>query len=774
MAPTSEFKRQELRKSRSEFTIDGVQGDKLGFRADIPSGKWWLTCWIEAGKEDSSTMHLFLDDEEIRLQWHPFREPAEPRKNIQGIYRILHVPFDVKDGHFEFILHGNNDVVRLLGFSLTPDPVVKTDSHKAMASIIERAGTFNSRENLIDLNNLIAAKVKTDPNDPFYQYWHQQIQLLAEAEILLNYMGWEWAYEKTGLSIFSRYHQAVMILDGLLNRPDVETCPLYERALWMRAKLLYWLGEERHGMHEIAGAQRDFTILRKKYPDDQLLAMYTGEKIKSVSFCDNLLNIDGAPAWSRSQFEALCRMREIAHWWVNERQAENGEFGGKIGDDVELLRWWSSLILAGDQTALRGWKKLADEVWKNPKVYKGYSKYALDVEHASEFISDTAPLMVLYSDDPVYEERLSYSADYFQSLWTGYTIYGNRLFKSAWFGSQSVDMDPPKNRDLEYNTRALKAVRFLLWKSGNPKVLKTMHEYAKTWVRAAMDTAKSKPPGLIPGSIRFPDEAINGDEPTWYKANMYWDYFDWTAHTGSMMLDQLLFTFKMTQDSTLLEPIDKTLQFIKTYDFVSEHHSRYKTGSAEWAVSHLKNESAFWQVVSQWRLMTSDNRYDDLLLKYGTDYLRFRLTGDESFLVHGCKPVLESVSYNRPLLTSEVLVTDRVYIRGADHLKAMLTGDGVQESSSPYFAVSYQDTRETMTALVKESSTTKLHVQFFSYEHKTYPVKLRVWQLDPGDYLMTIQNKVEETTRSIRINSKGERIVFDLAQLLCDVIIKKM
>ena len=68
-------------------------------------------------------------------------------------------------------------------------------------------------------------------------------------------------------------------------------------------------------------------------------------------------------------------------------------------------------------------------------------------------------------------------------------------------------------------------------------LVRLLHEWSQAWAQAAQRTDKGKPAGLIPPSIRFPDEALNGDEPAWHRANMYWDYFDWSywpplAHLG--------------------------------------------------------------------------------------------------------------------------------------------------------------------------------------------------------------------------------------------------
>ena len=425
----------------------------------------------------------------------------------------------------------------------------------------------------------------------------------------------------------------------------------------------HWMGEERHGINEINAAERDLAAMHALHPDSDLVAMYYGIKIDLPDPYDDIVYPSNAPEWSSAQREALLRMRGIAHWWVKDRQLPNGELGGKLDDDVEILRWWPSLIYSGDTVALEGWRKLANGVWHSPRIYQGFSKAVRDVEHSSEYISDTAPMMVVYSDDPVYLERLRFSADYFANFWTGITPSGHRFFKSSWIGATGMDTRPPRNRDVPMNARAVKAVRYLAWKTGDPEVIKTLHEWSLAWVHAAMRTDKGKPAGIIPPSIRFPDEALNGDEPSWVRANMYWDYYDWTG--GSKMLDQLLFTYTLTQDETLLEPLHSTLDLIREHvdnGDADKSIEEFEEGSPAWTVAYLLQNLAFRSVVTQWRLYTGDNRYDNLIRRYGEPYIRYRLTGDEQHLLDGMQPVLDYVRYNTPLNTYENPVTDRIYV----------------------------------------------------------------------------------------------------------------
>jgi hypothetical protein len=762
------YSRPELKQSRSPWTIDGVVAREIGFRADLPPGAWWLTLWVEAGQEDASTLSGVIGAEPWRPAWQSFLPPAEPRPQLQKTFRLLHARVEVEEAGLSFRLVGGQDLVRLLAFSLWPDPVPHSERDRKVLAALGDAGRYGAHDDPEALRARLAARFARDPADAFAGYWSEQLGLLALAEEYVRMGGWRWASARTGLGIFDRFHQAVMILDGLLDRPDREGHPHFERALWQRGRVLYWLARERHGRDEEAGARRDLASLLARHPDDPLLAMYNGRRIHQPDRCDALPASPEAPAWSVAQREALCRLGEVAHYWVERRQAADGEFGGKLDDDVELLRWWPPLLLAGDPVALKGWKRLADGVWRSEWIEDGYDKRVLDVEHGSELIADTAPGLAVFTDEPECLDRLRPSARHFEQLWTALTASGRRFFRSAWFSSREVDVRPPRDRDVEMNTRAVKAARYLAWKTREPTLIRTLHEWARAWVDAALRTDKGKPLGLIPASVRFTDEAINGDEPTWHRANMFWDYYDWRG--GAMMLDHQLFVYTLTGDGELLRPLLAALDLVRRYEAShadADGAAPPAAGSPEWAAAVLARSDAFWSVVEQWRLLTGDTRYDDLLARRGTPYLRYRLTGREEHLMEGLASMLETVRYNAPLRTSEALHTDRVYVApektvGADHIKAMLTGDGTLHSPSPYYAVTWEDTDPSFTCLVSDARVDRLAVRVFSHALTERRVRMRNWQLAPGSYLLELRARGAQTREQIELGMPGERVMLRL------------
>lgn len=758
----SKFYHKATEKSRDEFLIDGVIGTELTFKADIPEGKWWLTIWFEPGMEDSITTQLYLNDVKSELDLQPFSSSAEPREKIQKMYRVIQRKVAVQND-FSFTLKGVEDEVRLLGFSLIPaNEKPSNDSQETVFEEIQEIGDFRNLKKVDDLVSRLKELKSNPDNLNFSSYWIQQLNILKEAEKYFYYRGWSWATDKTGMGLFDHIPQSIVLYDALLTFDGAEEHPLYSKALWYRARLLYWLWLEGAGPKEELAGKRDLADMYKLFPDNEIVQMYNGVKLDQADQFDTVPNKSGTPEWASVQWELTNRLKDIVDWWVNEQQDDNGEFGGKFGDDVEILRWWSPLILSGDETTYLGWERLADGVWNSSKVKDGYAKNPSDVEHSSEFISDTAPLMVFYTDDEEYTNRLKYSSDYFQNLWTGYNENGDRFFKSAWFSSSEIETESPKNRDVSYNARATKAVRYYNWKTNDIDTKNALIEWADAWVDISKSTEKSKPFGIIPPSVEFPSGKINGDEPTWYLANMYWDYFNWSGSTA--ILDQLLYTWTFTANEKYLEPLMLHLELVKRFKGdLDSNQNPFDKGSEGWAAYIIGNSSGFWNVVENWRLLTGNSGYDTLIKEHGSDFIKYRITGNDKYLIDAMKPYLETVRYNKPMLTSEVIHTDRVFIkeprsREAGILQGMITGYGADESASPYIAVSWEKSSRDLTFLVTDSDSTKLNVHLYSFSEQEVETTMRIWQLKQGKYELERLIDGKKESEMIEVIQRGERV----------------
>ncbi|VAX27163.1 hypothetical protein MNBD_IGNAVI01-1351, partial [hydrothermal vent metagenome] len=288
--------------------------------------------------------------------------------------------------------------------------------------------------------------------------------------------GWDWTKEFTQTGIFDHINSAGMVYEEIV---QLENHPLQLRAMFELAKVSFWIWVEQHIQLQIDDADKYFKIVQKYYPDNKLVKMYLGDRIRSAEYPKWDKQI---PKWAYLQKKSMVGVLDIIHYWVENRQADNGEFGGKYDDDVEMLRWWPvSRIVAEDSIALRGMHRLVNGVWNSNWIENGWSRKLRDVEHSSEPVADTQPMMIGFDyGNPIYVERCMATADKL-GLWTGINKKGHRHFKSSWYSATAIDTTAPKDCDVEMNTRTIKAVNWLAWYNHHPAAMKFLREWTNSW-----------------------------------------------------------------------------------------------------------------------------------------------------------------------------------------------------------------------------------------------------------------------------------------------------
>jgi hypothetical protein len=106
----------------------------------------------------------------------------------------------------------------------------------------------------------------------------------------------------------------------------------------------------------------------KHFGEDGIMGMYLG---KGIEWPDSEVTVPGAPLWASEQVKASAKLRDVANFWVRERQLENGEYGGGTNDDVELWRQLKLLITGfEDDETFNATKKLAQYIFSMVRIGK--------------------------------------------------------------------------------------------------------------------------------------------------------------------------------------------------------------------------------------------------------------------------------------------------------------------------------------------------------------------------------------------------------------------
>ncbi len=729
-----------------DVLIDGVKSHKTcSFQIDIPKGEYVLNLVGGSIDQAISSFQVKVNGQLIRdtIQSPFFRLP----------YRHFHHKIAVTSNSLNIAFIPLSDTIVIHAIELHPVtrpfsiPQLDPQSLETDTAIVG-----NYYRELIQ-------KQKDNPEDIHIKLQKELLGRYLKAVYYYDIGWWSWAVEETGLSVFDRFHAASDWLEELLTYPDH---PLHDRAIYLIARIHYWLYKEQGDENNTIRSQKFFQMLSTKYPDHDNLAMYTGTNIPYA--ITNDIDSLGAPAWAIMQQEAISRMLHIIHWWVDSVQAENGELGGKFGDDVEILRWWLPAVLGADDNKARiGYQRLADGVWNSGKLEQGYSKKLEDVEHAAELIRDSHPVMlILKYGDPEYVERCMQGMQHLETLWTGKTPKGNRHFKSAYFSATEILTQPPYGVDVPMNARATLTGLWATWYNQNPQLVKLFTEWGHAWAKAAASTEKGKPEWILPAAVRFDNNEIGGYSNNWYHPDLGWEYYRW-EHIGGIeeMYHQMLGMYNITGDSTLLVPYTNMLDITHHYAMQGTT-AKSVIGSEAWAASHLLSEPD----LLGYALNLGLNEYTTLVQDKGSYYARYLIDQDIEIVEQGLDYILQSLKYNLPLFTTEVKFTDRVYVPGHDLLSGMYTGHVGSGFEYPFLHVSWENTLNEVGILVGNCNDTTLQVSIHNFVD-TKELGMKVWRLTNGTYSLSIRdlnNPSSGMEHEITIDERGQYVPILLPQ----------
>lgn len=757
---------------------DGLTADSIVFRVNLASGDYWVELLFGGGTRNEWRGRICFNDsviEDTLRTYYVSQERDEPPR----YWRVLY-PFHA-NGSLTLKVRADNQPTELAGicvFSDDPGPIClqhgtlsaemkqvpnddliirllnsghPLEAHRLIDAIpdctfgfekalllLAQAGRLEVDEPrpLIKSAVHLLEKEMQKKNSPPSAALHLHLaRLYLRADEYYKMAGWDWAKEYSGEGIFMRLELAARALEEMTR---VKSHPLYHRALWYLGKMAFWDWVEEHGPWQKQKADWCFQILQPFYPQHRLLKMYLDERVHSPEIAAPK---DGdGPAWAVAENRALKGLLSVIHYWVNERQAANGEMGGKYDDDVEMLRWWPVARLAADDSlTLLGLTRIVNGIWNSDWIKDGFSAKVRDVEHASEPVADTQPMMIgLDYGNPIYVERCMASARLMRDLWTGVNNKGHRHFKSSWYSSTNLDERPPRDCDVPMNARTVKAVRWLAWYNHHPEAIRLIREWSDAWLEDCLRTDRGKPYGIAPAAVRYEDDTIGGYGSNWYESDMYWNYYNFRG--GARMMQQFLATYALTGDEKYLQPIELAIQIAQKYS--PEEIKAASEGSEAWVAGVLQKSKGFARVLEEWRLLTGDSRYDDIIENYGSDYLKFRLSGDKKWLVSGSEHIVDATFYNRELITSEAYFTDRIYLGdvhnsrnwGGSHLESMTTGSSLLQGFFPFYRVSWEGLGSDFSAVVLHANAQSVQIAAYNFDDQPLHGSLSFWRLMPGRY----------------------------------------
>jgi len=541
--------------------------------------------------------------------------------------------------------------------------------------------------------------------------------------------------------------------------PEVpEDSPLYPVWCMYRGRMLIWQPIQ-------TGSYAETERLRDKYfgegrrlvskaaaafPGNRVLRMYLDEPVPWPS----IHPLDPkAPAWANLQREALEKLGAIIRFWIEKRQAPDGQFGGGWGDDVEMWRAWTPILLGfEDPDVNAAQERLASGLFALPSMENGYTTKMTDVEHSAEDSGDTGTAMMhIAPDDPVWQGRAQRLAELMRDLWTGTNDRGLTQFKSTYFTSERVDPSPKKACDTVYHPRAVQPALLYWQRTGDTEMTSLFRDWMDTWVDAAVRSERGKPAGVLPSALHWPDGDIGGLGEDWWDPENHFEgkLYRWPS-AMTMMTSSLLLTSHMTGDEKYLEPIQSMAALRAA--FLEDPPEEPTPGSAMWCASKMGGFLS--DTLGKYRLLTGDEQFDSLLLADAGGYVEYRLTGNDAPLLEELGQVAAAFGINRPAYMEEVRWTDRVFKFHKNYandyadpplprsktelLYNMLTGDFGNALYFPMNAVRWKTLPQDIAVMVVDHGTTHLSADLYHFGNSSRPMGAGLYLLEPGEYEWTL------------------------------------
>jgi hypothetical protein len=259
---------------------------------------------------------------------------------------------------------------------------------------------------------------------------------------------------------------------------------------------------------------------------------------------------DGVPLWAFRQTEILRQWRYFLDWWIENRQIEDGEFGGGLSDDGDFANCMPPVALMGilPDKITNSVHRLMDAYYTNGMITNGLNTILTDALHTTEEgINVQSEVMVLEYGDPKIVERLLETSSRYTDI-TAVNKAGHRHFKSRYFSSTKAATEEPWCWSSQTSYNILAPGETLIEFNGHQPTFNTIREIGDNLLKHAQKDNS--------GSIMLPQE-INflSDEGRNFSTSAGADLFRILNHwTG----DSKYVTQMRIQASTDVQPrIDK-------------------------------------------------------------------------------------------------------------------------------------------------------------------------------------------------------------------------
>ncbi len=236
----------------------------------------------------------------------------------------------------------------------------------------------------------------------------------------------------------------------------------------------------------------------------------------------------GVPLWAFRQVEDLKLVRHFVNWWIDNRQIENGEFGGGLSDDGDLTHQFVGLAYMGVDAdkITRSIRSLMEAYYDEGLFTNGFITIQTDELHVYEDGLQVLPQdMNLSYADPKIVERLMETAKAYERI-TGINPAGHRHFRSNFYSATKMAEEGVWQYQFPLSYGVLHAGMVLVEYNGNPEAKKLLLEIADGLLAHRRQDENGR--WIIPSCIHFPTDKDSMPASS-VALHLFWAAYRWTG-----------------------------------------------------------------------------------------------------------------------------------------------------------------------------------------------------------------------------------------------------
>ena len=507
----------------------------------------------------------------------------------------------------------------------------------------------------------------------------------------------------------------------LSGNQSVQTDLFNERYLLIRQGLrkltrrLDWMSMD------FASARRNFSsvdetfrlvegLLQSRPKDPQGLAFKGLLQPDSIppEYRDQSASPPAFPQWAVQQKRLVDHFRRIARWWIENRQLQDGAFGGGLDGDTRLAAHWPGIaLMEGPAPRLKeSLASLIESRMRDGTLEKGFNRQVQSVRQAYQAGLSLAPMMALLDyGNPRWIEMLMENSRHLDRL-TAVNPAGHRHFQTSRLSATESVRQGIHAREEAWSPLLWHSALTLAEYNRNPILVDQLKEYAA----ARLQHWKNDRYPRLTLAIHFPtDEALSRGLP------------------GRPLLDLMWGVFRVTGDPAYLRPLGR---LVKT-----GHTDTAQTTTARWQpfVPEAATAGPFLSLLPRLNLWNRHLHFREAALL--SRQYAYEATGERGFLLDYQAALLKHLEQNRTLYTEAEPSPAGVFIPHRATQRARL--GGIAHADQQIYAghaLSWENTRGQVAALVSLAKPDALEVTVFNLGETLKDVRMRVWQLENGTY----------------------------------------